>query len=247
MPVESPGHSPAGGVSAADVLAAGCLLALSFGGSPLVMGLCTYGAVLALGRSNLVWLGMSRPGRLARRLARVAVFLAPLPFVEVNLAATAVPVAIGAGVGIVLLAPDARILARSLFKDVALLGPQSRFETFRDVLLFSTCGAAQEYLYRGVLLAGLAPVVGWWAVPVATALFVAEHAAQGLGGLTFDVHDYSVQAVMGVTLGVLTYQCGGILPALVGHTVYNLPNVVQAVLRYRLHDDPAPDLRMTHA
>lgn len=247
MPVDSPGHSPAAGVSAADVVAAGCLLALPFGGSPLAIGLCTYGAVLALGRSNLVWLGMRRPGRMARRLARVAVFLAPLPFVEVNLAATAVPAALGAGVGMVLLAPDARILARSLSTDIALLGPQSRFETVRDVLFFSTCGAAQEYLYRGVLLAGLAQAFGWLAVPVATALFVAEHAAHGFGGLTFDVHDYSVQTVMGVTLGVLAYRCGGILPALIGHTVYNLPNVVQAVLRYRLHNDPASDLRMTHA
>jgi Type II CAAX prenyl endopeptidase Rce1-like len=219
-------------VTAPDLTAACLLIAVPFTGHHLTAGVLTFGAVLALGRSHLAWLGDGVLSRFARRVVRVGVFLAPLPFVGAALAAAPVAIALGAGVGLILLAPDARLLRFALSREgTALLGPQAPSESVRDALFYATCGAAQEYLYRGVLLTGLATLVGWWALPVVAGMFVVEHAAQGGGGFTFDLRDYTVQVALSLALGALVLTSGGLMPALVGHTLYNMPNVLQAISR----------------
>lgn len=228
-------------VTAPDITAACLLIAVPFTEQELTAAVLTFGAVLALGRSHLAWLGEGTVSRFARRAVRVAVFLAPLPFVGVAVEAAPGAIALGAGLGLLLLAPDARLIRFALSRaGTALLGAQAPSESVRDAFFYATCGAAQEYLYRGVLLAGLAPLMGWWALPVSAGLFVVEHAAQGGGGFTFDLRDYTVQVALSLGLGALVLTSGGLMPALVGHTLYNMPNVLQALLRL-LRSGPADE------
>lgn len=224
--------------AAVALVAAGCLVALPvWGDSLLVAGLLTFGAVLALGRSMLPWLGTSNLGKIARRLVRVGVFFVALPFAPaLDWSAPVVPIAAGAAVGLVLLVPDARILRRSLHPGFQAMMPrQNGVDATRDLIVAGGSGIAQEYLYRGLLLLGLAPLIGWWALPVSAALFVLEHVVQGLGGHFYDPRDIAAQAALSLGLGTLVLLTGSILPAVVGHTVYNLPGVVQVIVRAFAH------------
>jgi membrane protease YdiL (CAAX protease family) len=208
-----------------------------WGDSPLVAGLLTFGAVLALGRSTLPWLGTSNAGKIARRLIRVGVFFAPLPFAPgLDWSAPLVAVAAGAVVGLVLLVPDGRILRRSLHPGFhAMMPRQNGVDATRDLIVAGGSGIAQEYLYRGLLLLGLAQLIGWWALPVSAALFVLEHLVQGLGGHHYDPRDIAAQVALSLGLGALALLTGSILPAVIGHTVYNLPGVIQVIVRAIAH------------
>ena len=230
--------SPSVRRAAVGVTAAGCLAALPiWGDSLLVAGLLTFGAVLAMGRSTLPWLGTSNPGKIARRLARVALFFAPLPFAPgLTWSSAPIAVAAGAAVGLALLVPDIRILRRSLHPGFqAMLPRQTGVDATRDLIVAGGSGVAQEYLYRGLLLLGMSAFIGWWALPVAAALFVLEHLVQGLGGHYYDPRDIAAQAALSLGLGTLVLLSGSILPAVVGHTVYNLPGVIQVVIRAVAH------------
>jgi hypothetical protein len=222
----------------AGTVGVGCLAALPWAaGSMLAAGLLTVGAVLAIGRSTLSWLGTSGPGRTARRLIRVGIFFAPVPFVaSLDWSVAPLPALAGALVGLLLLAPDATNLRRSL--DPAWLGQLPRpsgGDAGRDLIIAGGSGVAQEYLYRGVLLAGLVPLMGWWAVPAVAVLFVAEHLVQGAGGSSFDRRDVATQAGLSLALGALVLASGSIAPAVIGHTLYNLPYVAQTIVRVLIH------------
>jgi hypothetical protein len=223
---------------AVGIVAVGCLAALPiWGDSLLVAGLLTFGAVLAFGRSTLSWLGTSSAGKIARRLARVVVFFAPLPFAPGLDWTSSVAMAVAGGaIGLALLAPDHRILRRSLDPGFqAMLPRQSGMDATRNLIIAGGSGVAQEYLYRGLLLFGLASFIGWWALPAAAALFALEHLVQGLGGHYYDPRDIAAQVALSLGLGALVLASGSIMPAVVGHTVYNLPGVIQIVVHAIAH------------
>ncbi|MGW7074679.1 CPBP family glutamic-type intramembrane protease [Streptomyces sp. NPDC054866] len=99
----------------------------------------------------------------------------------------------------------------------------------RDILHFAFCGAAQEYLYRYVVIFAVAPVMGPIAILLSAALFVGEHMVQRSAG-AWDRRDLVIHAGMGLALGGLAYG-NGLLPALIGHTVYNAPNLLVSARR----------------
>lgn len=70
---------------------------------------------------------------------------------------------------------------------------------------------AEEFVFRGVLLALLRPC-GRWAVPVQAALFAALHASPAAAGYAF---------AMGLVLGWAAEQSGSLWPGVVLHTMNN--------------------------
>ena len=71
-------------------------------------------------------------------------------------------------------------------------------------------------MYRGVLLAVTAPVVGPWpALAVTSAIFGLGHAYQGAGGVL-------KTGLVGVLFGLVTLLSGSLVPAMVLHAVIDI-------------------------
>lgn len=229
MPERSGRRAAATGVIAVSAIAA---VPLAQHHPPVVAALA-YVAILATGRSGLPWLGYTMVGRVARRLARVAIFFIPLPFIDnVHWSWSTSASLAAVGCAVLLLAPDYKTIKRELAPNRFASHPyRSRDEPLRDVIVFAGSGVAQEYFYRGVVLISLLPYIGWFAILPAAALFMLEHVAQGRTGLYFDRRDLAVQAIMSIAFGALAIQSDSVLPAVIGHTVYNMPNLVQVAMR----------------
>ncbi|GAB2959295.1 CPBP family intramembrane glutamic endopeptidase [Nonomuraea fastidiosa] len=91
----------------------------------------------------------------------------------------------------------------------------------------------QELFYRGVLFAFLVPVVGWWAVPVSTVLFVVEHLGNRWAGTVINVAYVVRITVLSTLLASIAYVTGSLWAAVLGHVTYNLFPVAQIVWHYR--------------
>jgi membrane protease YdiL (CAAX protease family) len=225
--------SPRARAAATGVAGAACLAVLPFtGGLPLLAGLVTYCFVLVQSRSTLPWMTRIPYGHVVRRVWRSVAYFLPVLLLGVpDLRPAIAPIALAAGITLAVLLRDWRLLTLNLNpRFTALLPPVSRSERFRDVLYFGSGGAAQEYLYRGVLLAALAPYGGVLAVGVTTALFVAEHLVHMNARSAWDRQDVINHCVLGGTYGAIVYGTGSLAAVMIAHTLFNLPNVVQVLM-----------------
>ncbi|MBO3747359.1 CPBP family intramembrane metalloprotease [Streptosporangiaceae bacterium NEAU-GS5] len=218
----------------AGTLAGLCGIFLS-GGRPLVAALGALAVVLATNRSTLQWMYALPAADITRRAFRVAVYLLPWAVVGPP-RLTAGPAALAAGVVIAIppLAAEWRSIGFSLRRDVLRGMPIDAVRRTQDLITFSLGGAAQEYLYRWVLLV---PLLAWNAVAAVGAsavLFAVEHHLHLNGSRTWDRQDVAVHLYLGVALGAAVWLTGSLTVALVAHTLYNLPNVLHTALR------PAP-------
>jgi len=198
----------------------------------LLAGVGTYVLIIAQARSTLPWCEWFPASKVIRRIIRVAVYFIPVVAVNFPYPAISDPALISAVlIGVAGLAVQRREIRTGLScRYLRLLPPVGHVDRGRDLFFFGSSGAAQEYLYHGVLLAGLAgfPVL---AVSLTTALFVAEHLVQLGARKQWDLKDKGIHSALGLALGC-TVIVGHSLPAaMIGHTIYNLPNVIQAILR----------------
>ncbi|HEY3606291.1 MAG TPA: CPBP family intramembrane glutamic endopeptidase [Pseudonocardiaceae bacterium] len=216
------------------VVCAGCLAAeFGVGRHAAALAALTYVAVLAMGRSRLPW-AMGLPGRpLIRITTRVVVFFVPLLFLGLPALGWSLPgVVCGVAVAAIGLWSERYELRSSCRADLIESMPyESRVDRSADLLFHLGSGVAQEYLYRGLGMAVLVPLIGVGAIPVTAALFVGEHVAHPNGLSNWDRHDLLWQAFLGLTLGGIVYVTGSLPAAILAHTVYNAPNVVLTVLR----------------
>lgn len=185
---------------------------------------------------TLNWI-LSLPGpmpakRLLRRLARSLVFLPAMAILPAPVVTCSWPAAaVGISVGLAGLTAQRTEMRRWLTPGRArLLGPLTRIDRVRDILHFSVGGAAQEYLYRYVVIMVATPILGAGSILISAALFVVEHLIQRKTS-AWDTKDIIIHLLLGLSLGGSAYWSGSLLPAIIGHTIYNSPNVVIAVLR----------------
>jgi Type II CAAX prenyl endopeptidase Rce1-like len=200
-------------------------------GHPFMVATFAFVLVVAQGRARLRLLGTTAAGQIARRAVRVACYLLPIaivgpPSLGLTWSAVSVAVLLGA-VPLLFEIGNIRTMFSAAYLDLAPISPVDRT---KDLILFGLSGAAQEYLYRGLMLAFIAagrPI----AIAVTTVAFVAEHLLQAGGRAHWDRHDIAVLGYLGIVLGVVVVATGSVLAAVVGHTVYNLPNVILALRR----------------
>jgi hypothetical protein len=200
-------------------------------GHPFWLAVAAFVLVVAQSRARLGLLGTTAAGQIARRAVRVACYFLPIALVGLpSLRLTWTAVGVAALVGAVPLLFEIGNL-RTMFSPAYLdLAPISPVDRTKDLILFGFSGAAQEYLYRGLMLASI-PVERPVAVALTTAAFVAEHLLQAGGSTYWDRHDIAVHCFLGIALGVVVVSTGSVLAAVVGHTVYNLPSVILALRR----------------
>lgn len=198
----------------------------------LIAWLGGYVLVLAQARSSLPWCSALPAGRVIRRFVRVAVYLVPIisvGFPMSNVSVTALLASIGIGlVGVVAEWREIRIGLSSRY--LRLLPPVDRVGRKLNLLFYCSAGAAQEYLYRGLLISGLRtwPVV---AIVLSTIAFVVEHMAQAGPPGQWDKRDVFLHAALSVGFGTVVVIWGSLPAVMIGHTVYNSPNILQALAR----------------
>lgn len=212
-----------GPLAFADRTSAGARLTAALGG---------YVLVLAQARSTLPWCDRLPTSRMIRRVVRVAVYL--LPLAVVGLPLPRLPLAaVGAGacIGLAGVAIQSKEVQTGLSRRyLRLLPPVSPIDRSRDLLFFGLSGATQEYLYRGLLIAGLLvrPVA---AVVLATVLFVIDHLVQLGAREQWDRKDIVIHVCLGLAFGSIVAIWRSLPAAMLGHTIYNFPNVIQALIR----------------
>jgi hypothetical protein len=198
----------------------------------IIAAVGTYLLVLAQARSSLSWVRALPGGKVIRRCLRIAVYLLPsvivgVPFIRVRFLAVLLAIIVGA-LGIYL---ELREVRTSLSRRYLRLLPRINALSRRlDILFFALAGAAQEYLYRGLILTCL---ISWpfLAVAVSTLLFVVEHLAQAGPAGQWDRKDIILQILLSVSFAVIVVIWRSLPAAMIGHTVFNSPNVIQAVKR----------------
>jgi membrane protease YdiL (CAAX protease family) len=195
--------------------------------SPLLVAAFAFLLVAALGRSDMMFMSRTAVARITRRSLRVLVYCPPLlvagiPFLRFSWPAVVAGATIGA-LPILFEIRNLRIVFSSAYLSIAEIDATTRSA---DILYFGLSGVAQEYLYRGIVLAALFNWNRAAAVGVASAAFVGEHLLHRGGMNYWDMHDVAVHCYLGVGLGILVVYTGSLSAAIVGHTVYNLPNLI---------------------
>jgi uncharacterized protein len=106
--------------------------------------------------------------------------------------------------------------ARIEMGELGELAPQSAEEHRLFNAVAVTAGVCEEILYRGLLLATLAPLTGTWqAVALSSAIFGLGHAYQGVIGI-------GKTAVIGLIMALLTVFSGSLFVAMLLHIVIDL-------------------------
>jgi len=96
------------------------------------------------------------------------------------------------------------------------LAPQTRTERRLFDAVSVTAGVCEEILYRGLLLAALAPLLGTWpAIAVSSLVFGLGHAYQGVWGV-------AKTGLVGLVLALLTVSSGSLFVAIILHAVVDL-------------------------
>ena len=213
-----------------------CLVTIPLTGDhvPAVTAALTWVLVVLQGRSRLTWVLRLPFGRTVRRVMRVAVFLLPWPWLGLPFAKVApLPLLAGVLIGALSLGSQWREVRSGLSRRyIALLPGISPADRSRDLFLYLSAGAAQEFLYRGVLLAAIDALAGPVpAIAITAGMFVAEHALQFDAASSWDRRDYVTQGVLGVVFGASVLATGCLAVAVAAHTLYNVPQVMQTVLR----------------
>jgi membrane protease YdiL (CAAX protease family) len=94
--------------------------------------------------------------------------------------------------------------------------PRTPKEVTAFNVLSVTAGICEEIMYRGVLMAVLASLLGWWpAVVVGGVIFGLAHAYQGCLGIV-------KTGILGMLMSVLTIFSGTLVPAILLHVVIDL-------------------------
>jgi uncharacterized protein len=100
--------------------------------------------------------------------------------------------------------------------DLGELAPQNAQESRLFAAVAVTAGVCEEILYRGVLLAALAPITGIWpAVILSSGIFGLGHAYQGRKGIV-------KTALVGLLMALLTVFSGSIFIPMLLHSVIDL-------------------------
>ncbi|MCP4292438.1 MAG: CPBP family intramembrane metalloprotease [bacterium] len=103
--------------------------------------------------------------------------------------------------------------ARSEIGELRDLGPQTENEFRLFSALSITAGVCEEILYRGLLMATIAPLTGtWMAVVLTSIIFGLGHAYQGMAGI-------GKTALVGLIMALLTVFSGSIFVAILLHVV----------------------------
>ena len=204
----------------------------SAGPAQLAAAAGCYIAVIAQTRSKLRWCALLPCERVVRRLIRIGIYLLPsisvgFPFMRVSLLA----ISVGICIAIALLIAETQEIRTGLSRRyLRLLPPIDPLGRCLNVLSYAFAGAAQEYLYRGLIISALHR----WAiaaVAVATVAFVAEHLMQPGARHHWDTKDILTHTVLSIFFGMLISSWGSLPAAMIGHTAYNSPNVLLAFLR----------------
>jgi len=100
--------------------------------------------------------------------------------------------------------------------ELSNLAPQTPREDRLFGMVSITAGVCEEILYRGLLLATLASLVGTWpAVAISSLIFGMGHAYQGIAGI-------AKTGTIGLVLALLTVFSGSLFIAIVLHAVVDL-------------------------
>ena len=122
--------------------------------------------------------------------------------------------------------------AREELGELGDLIPKTAEEHRLFTALAITAGVCEEILYRGLLLASLAPLTGTWqAVILSSIIFGLGHAYQGMTGVV-------KTALIGLFLALLTVFSGSIFVAMLLHVVVDLTSgrIMAAAREDELHD-----------
>ncbi len=112
--------------------------------------------------------------------------------------------------------PEKLAEAREQMGELGHLAPKTPKEDRLFVLVSITAGVCEEILYRGFLLAALAPVLGMWtAVALTSAIFGLAHVYQGWVGI-------GKAALAGLVMALLTVFSGSLFIAILLHAVIDL-------------------------
>ncbi|HEY7483634.1 MAG TPA: CPBP family glutamic-type intramembrane protease [Streptosporangiaceae bacterium] len=208
------------------VAAAGCVAAVA-AADPLPSGALALGAILVL---NYVNMANVIGSAFLRRLARLVPF-AVCVFVFPPSAHSPRWWAWPACLGPVVLWQAAtwrRIRIRLSLARRRVFPPVPADERAGAIALYGLSGPCQELLHRGVLPAGLVPLLGVATVPITTLTFVAEHVLTSNPNVRRTGRDIAVWTVMSLLFGAVVYiDPAALWCAAVAHTLFNLPNVVQ--------------------
>ncbi len=109
--------------------------------------------------------------------------------------------------------PDELAKLRKSMGDLEALTPHNDREERMFMGLSVTAGVCEEILYRGMLLALLAPLLGTWgAVVVGAVIFGLGHVYQGWTGIL-------KTGIVGLVMGALTVFSGSLFAAIILHAV----------------------------
>jgi membrane protease YdiL (CAAX protease family) len=112
--------------------------------------------------------------------------------------------------------PDELAKVRDKMGELSGLAPQTPGEVRLFGAVSLTAGVCEEILYRGLLMAALAPAIGTWpAVVLSSLIFGLGHAYQGPGGI-------AKTALIGLVMALLTVFSGSLFIPMLLHTVIDL-------------------------
>ena len=119
---------------------------------------------------------------------------------------------------------------REAMGDLGCLAPLTPEEDRRFNLVSVSAGVCEEILYRGVLMAVLAPVVGTWpAVALSSIIFGMGHAYQGLVGI-------GKTTLVGFVLALLAVFSGSLFIPMLLHSVVDITSGRMMGVALRIQD-----------